>query len=100
MLIREEPIRVSAFGGDYINEGVCDTTLTFLEFKNGVKAHIFVSWIHPYKEQKLIVVGSKGMAVFDDVSKEKLLLYPHKIEWQHGKIPVAQKAENQGIPIG
>jgi UDP-2-acetamido-3-amino-2,3-dideoxy-glucuronate N-acetyltransferase len=74
-LLEEEPISVSAFGGDYINDGVCDTTLTFLEFKNGVKGHIFVSWIHPYKEQKLIVVGSKGMAVFDDVSKEKLFRF-------------------------
>ncbi len=100
MLLGDEPIRVSAFGGDYINDGVSDTTLTFMEFKNRVKAHIFVSWIHPYKEQKLIVVGSKAMAVFDDVSKEKLLLYPHKIEWQLGKIPVAQKAEYQLVPIG
>jgi UDP-2-acetamido-3-amino-2,3-dideoxy-glucuronate N-acetyltransferase len=100
MLLQEEPISVSAFGGDYINDGVSDTTLTFLEFKNRVKAHIFVSWIHPYKEQKLIVVGSKAMAVFDDVSKEKLFLYPHKIEWQLGKIPIAQKAEYQVVPIG
>ena len=99
MLLEEEPLKVSAFGGDYINDGVCDTTLTTLEFKNGVKRHIFVSWIHPYKEQKLIVVGSKAMAVFDDVSKEKLFLYPHKIEWQSGKIPIAQKAEYQVIPV-
>ncbi len=99
MLLGEEPCKVSAFGGDYINQGVCDTTLTSLEFKNGVKGHIFVSWIHPYKEQKLIVVGSKAMAVFDDVSKEKLFLYPHRIEWQDGKIPVAQKAEYQSLPV-
>ena len=98
-LLEEEPIRVSAFGGDYINTGVCDTTLTSLEFKNGVKGHIFVSWLHPYKEQKLIVVGSKAMAVFDDVSEEKLFLYPHKIEWQGGKLPIAQKAEYQVMPV-
>jgi len=58
----------------------------------------FVSWLHPFKEQKLIVVGSQGMTVFDDVSKEKLFLYPHKIEWKNGKIPVAQKADYQVIP--
>ncbi len=99
MLLEDEPIKVSAFGGDYLNEGVYDTTLTALEFKNEVKGHIFVNWLHPYKEQKLIVVGSKAMAVFDDVSKEKLFLYPHKIEWKDGKIPVAQKADYQVIPI-
>ncbi|RKY41294.1 MAG: oxidoreductase [Candidatus Omnitrophota bacterium] len=99
MLLKEEPVRVFAMGGDYINKGIYDTTITLLEFRNGIKAHIFVSWLHPYKEQKLIVVGSKAMAVFDDGSREKLFLYPHKIEWKNGKIPVAEKSEFEAIPI-
>lgn len=99
MLLGEEPVKVSAIGGDYLNKGVYDTTLTTLEFKNGVKGHVFVSWLHPFKEQKLIVVGSKSMAVFNDVSIEKLFLYPHKIEWKDGKIPIAQKADYKILPI-
>jgi UDP-2-acetamido-3-amino-2,3-dideoxy-glucuronate N-acetyltransferase len=99
MLLGEEPIKIAAVGGDYLNKGVYDTTLTSLEFKNGVKGHIFVSWLHPYKEQRLIVIGSKAMAVFDDVSKEKLFLYPHKIEWREGRVPVAQKADYQVVPV-
>lgn len=99
MLLGEEPVRVHAFGADYVNKGINDVTLTELEFADGVKGHIFVSWLHPFKEQKLVVVGSEGMAVFDDVSKEKLFLYPHTIEWKEGKIPVAQKAEYQVIPV-
>lgn len=89
----EEPLKVSAFGGAYVNQSISDTTLTILEFKNGIKGHIFVSWLHPFKEQKLVVVGSEKMAVFDDVSKEKLFIYPHKIKWEKGKIPVAQKGD-------
>ncbi len=100
MLLGEEPVHVSAFGGDFLNRGIYDTTLTTLEFRNGVKGHIFVSWLHPFKEQKLIVVGSSAMAVFDDMSKEKLFLYSHKIEWKEGKIPVAQKAESQAVEVG
>ncbi len=99
MLVGEEPTKVNAFGGDYLNKGIHDITITTLEFKNSVKAHVFVSWLHPYKEQKLVVVGSKAMAVFDDVSKEKLFIYPHKIEWKEGKIPVAQKAEYYVVPV-
>jgi UDP-2-acetamido-3-amino-2,3-dideoxy-glucuronate N-acetyltransferase len=98
-LLEEEPIQVTAFGGDYLSDSVYDVTLTTLEFSNQVKAHIFVSWLHPFKEQKLIVVGSKAMAVFDDVSKEKLCIYPHKIEWKEGKIPVAQKADCYSIEV-
>ena len=93
MLLDDEPVKVATFGGDYLNRDIYDTTLTNLEFKNGVKGHIFVSWLHPYKEQKLVVVGSKAMAVFDDLSEEKLFIYPHKIEWVDGKIPVAHKAK-------
>jgi len=99
MLLDEEPIRVSAMGGDYLNNGICDITMTTMEFRNGVKGHIFVSWLHPYKEQKLIVVGSKAMAVFDDMSEEKLFIYPHKIEWRNGKIPIAHKADYEAVPL-
>ena len=98
-LLEEEPVRLTAFGGDYLSDGVYDVTLTTLEFSNQVKAHIFVSWLHPFKEQKLIVVGSKAMAVFDDVNEEKLRIYPHKIVWKEGKIPVAQKADYYPVEV-
>lgn len=99
MLLKDEPIKVSAFGGDYLSRGIYDTTLTTLEFKSYVRAHIFVSWLHPYKEQKLIVVGSNAMAVFDDLSDEKLCVYRHIVEWVNGKMPVAHKAERSVIAV-
>jgi UDP-2-acetamido-3-amino-2,3-dideoxy-glucuronate N-acetyltransferase len=99
MLVGENPVSVYAFGGDYLNKEIYDTTITTLKFENDIKAHIFVSWLHPYKEQKLIIIGSKGMLVFDDLTEEKLFFYPHKIEWKDGKIPVAQKAEYEIIPV-
>ncbi len=98
-LVGAEPVEVRAFGGAYLNHGVNDTTVTTLQFPNEVKGHIFVSWLHPYKEQKLIVVGSDAMAVFDDVSEEKLFLYPHKIEWKNGSVPVALKAAYTIVPV-
>ena len=99
MLHGAEPVKVSAYGGDYLSRGVYDTTMTNLEFANGAKGHIFVSWLHPFKEQKLVVVGSKAMAVFDDMAKEKLFVYPHKIEWKNGKIPIAHKAEHYNVEV-
>ncbi len=87
------PEKVYTTGGNYLNERIADVTLSSLSFSNGIKSHIFVSWLHPYKEQKLIVVGSKGMAVFDDTAKpeEKLLIYPHRIDWKEGNIPTPVK---------
>jgi len=99
LMNNQKPVKVNSFGGDYINNGIYDTTLTTLDFKDNVKSHIFVSWLHPFKEQKLVIVGSKKMAVFDDMSEEKLVIYPHEIDFKNGKIPIAQKAEYYAIEI-
>src|SRR5713226_1850932 len=83
-LLGETPHSVITQGGNYLHEQIADTTVTLLSFPSGVKAHIFVSWLHPFKEQKLIVVGDRKMAVFDDVGEaNKLLLYPHAINWKN-----------------
>ncbi|MEW5975388.1 MAG: Gfo/Idh/MocA family oxidoreductase [Acidobacteriota bacterium] len=93
MLLDEMPIRVASQGGNYLHRTIADVTVSSFQFKSGVNAHIFVSWLHPFKEQKLVVVGEKGMAVFDDVSPHrKLLVYPHRINWVN-RVPVSEKAE-------
>jgi UDP-2-acetamido-3-amino-2,3-dideoxy-glucuronate N-acetyltransferase len=97
-LLGEAPTRASAQGGSYLNPPIVDTTLSTLDFASGVKAHIFVSWLHPFKEQKLAIVGSQKMAVFDDLRVEqKLVLYSHQINWIERK-PIAEKDEGQAIP--
>lgn len=85
---------VSAVGGYYLHKKIADVTTTHLEFPSGLQAHIFVSWLHPFKEQKLVVVGDRKMAVFDDTLPwpDKLLLYPHEIKWKNN-IPVPAKAD-------
>lgn len=98
MLLDEEPIRVHATGGEYLQHSVADVTLTTMDFPSGAKAHIFVSWLHPFKEQKLVVIGDRKMAVFDDVSEDKLLLYPHQINWLH-RVPTANKGDAEPVQI-
>lgn len=79
-LTKEEPKKVKTHAGDYINAGIHDIAVLTMEFSRNVKAHIFVSWLNPYKEHRLVVIGSKAMIVFDDTSEDKLKLYPYKIE--------------------
>jgi UDP-2-acetamido-3-amino-2,3-dideoxy-glucuronate N-acetyltransferase len=69
-------------------------------FPSGLRAHIFVSWLHPFKEQKLVVVGQRKMAVFDDTQpwEDKLLLYPHQINWKNN-LPVPTKADPERVKI-
>jgi len=53
-LLNEMPDEISSHGGNYLNPHITDVTITNMDFPSGVKAHIFVSWLHPYKEQKLV----------------------------------------------
>lgn len=98
-LVGEMPDSVDALGGNYLHDRISDVTVSLLSFPSGIKAHVFVSWLHPYKEQKLIVVGERQMAVFDDVQTEhKLTLYPHEISWKACN-PVPTKADAHPVAI-
>jgi len=82
------PFKVVACGGQYLQPNIADVTVTHLLFDNGVRAHIHVSWLHPFKEQRLVVIGSKRMASFDDVGKQ-LTVYDQRVEWHKGEpVPV------------
>jgi len=98
-LLNEMPATLSAQGGFYLHSGIADTTLTTCHFKSGVMAHIFVSWLHPFKEQKLCVIGDRAMAVFDDVEPEdKLVVYPHRVDWID-RVPVAKKEQGRVVAL-
>ncbi len=99
-LAGEEPESVLTTGGNYLHQKIADVTTTHLDFPSGLQAHIFVSWLHPFKDQKLVVVGDRKMAVFDDTQpwKDKLLLYPHQINWKN-HMPVPIKAEPERVDI-
>lgn len=99
-LVGDTPETVYAVGSHHLSPKIADITNTHLAFRNGINAHIFVSWLHPYKEQKLVVVGDRGMAVFDDSQpwEDKLQLYPHQINWING-VPNPAKADAVRVAI-
>lgn len=92
-LTGEMPRWVSASGGIHLQPDIADITLSHLSFASGIQGHIFVSWLNPFKEQRLVVVGSQRMAVFDDVRK-RLELYDQRIDLGP-EDPVPVKGEMQ-----
>lgn len=94
-LLGSMPFEVVACGGAYIQPNIADVTVTHLLFDNGVRAHIHVSWLHPFKEQRLVVIGSHKMASFDDVAKE-LLLYDQRVEVREGE-PVPLRGAGERV---
>jgi UDP-2-acetamido-3-amino-2,3-dideoxy-glucuronate N-acetyltransferase len=99
-LLKDMPDSVQANGAGFVNPPVVDATVTYMSFADGVRAHIFVSWLHPYKEQKLVIIGEEKMALFDDLSpKNKLFVYDHKIDWTNG-MPVPRPEAARPIETG
>jgi len=97
LLLKQLPIQVTATGGSYLQPNIADVTISSMLFERGTRAHLFVSWLHPYKEQKLVVVGEKRMAVFDDVLKaNKLQLYDKNIALVDGQF-VAEKSSPENV---
>lgn len=90
-----ENIRVSK--GNFLQENICDYALAELDYPNNVKAHIFTSWLHPFKEQRLVAVGSDGMLWFDDATDKKVYFSGKHVEWESGH-PVLIQSEAEVIP--
>ena len=94
-IVGDMPFQVICAGGAYLQPNIADMTVMQMVFATGVAAHIFVSWLHPFKEQRLVVVGSERMAAFNDVAKE-LLVWDLKLR-RDGMQTVPDKAEGRRI---
>ena len=99
-LVGAEPVSVSAVASTHLHATIADVTTTHMSFPGGQGAHIHVSWLHPVKEQRLVVVGDRGMAVFDDGQpwESKLVLYRHEVAWERG-LPVPSRGEPEPVPV-
>lgn len=98
-LVGEMPIEVTCSGGSYVTPNLADVTVSCLHFRTGVRAHVFVSWLNPVKEQRLVVVGDRRMAVFNDVARtDKLVLYDQRVDLANRQ-PILRKGEMEVVPV-
>ena len=96
-LVGHLPLQVTATGGAYLQPNIADVTVSHLLFDHGTRAHIFVSWLHPYKEQRLVVIGSKQMAVFEDSRPDhKLMLFNKQIAMKDGAF---EATKTEGVVV-
>ena len=99
------PEEINAHGSSFLQEGIYDSTITSLKYPNKIEGHIFVSWLHPFKEHRLVVIGSEGMLCFEDSQNDKPLKhYSKKFDIGRGlpeKIdgPVEILGYNDAMPL-
>ena len=100
-LVGSMPESVVCHGIDHINENIHDVTNSVLKFKDAY-VNINVNWLNPYKEQKMSIIGEKGMIIFDDVSKDNKITYiPQYIEYSSdiNALPTPIKNNAQDIEV-
>ncbi|GAB1416614.1 Gfo/Idh/MocA family oxidoreductase [Paludibacter sp.] len=97
-LVGKPSVEIDSKGSKFLQQNVYDYTMTQLTYPDNVHAHIFVSWLHPFKEQRLVVIGSKGMLSFDDSSQEKeIKFYDKHIEFEQG-LPIKIENPSEILP--
>jgi predicted dehydrogenase len=96
-----EPIATSAqYHNGLAQSDIASTATVQFDFGGGLSGQIHTSWLNPFKEQKLVVVGDAGMAVFDDTLDwdKKLAFYKNSVSFEKG-VPVLNKGDVEYLPV-
>ena len=93
----DAPDEIITNGLDILQKGIHDTTITSFKYGKSRMGHIFVSWLHPFKEHRFVIIGSKGMIHFEDANKSKPLIFYDKMIDYDGSIPKSSSGNNRQI---
>ena len=92
------PVEVISRGGSFLQPHIHDSSMTMLTYPDNIVGHIYVSWLHPFKEHRMVVIGSKGMFSYEDSSDDKnILFYEKGIDWIQGE-PIKRDGPTEVIP--
>lgn len=99
-IAKEDIQHVKTESSCILQKNIADIATIHMLFESGLKAHIAVSWIHPYKEHKLVIIGELGAIIFDDTMpwNKKLAYFNHNIDLKE-KIPQLNKSEVEYIEL-
>ena len=90
-------MNINSSGIDILQKGIHDTSITTFKYSGKKMGHIFVSWLHPFKEHRFVIVGSKGMIHFEDVGIRKPLIYYDKSVDLSGDLPKSRLGDSYEI---
>lgn len=89
--------KIEIHTANFLQDDICDYALAKLEYPGNIHAHIQTSWLHPFKEQRVVAVGSDGMLWFDDAGDKKVRYCDKHVEWNNG-VPKTVETESVVIP--
>lgn len=81
-VIGERPARIRAIGSSHNPRGIADMAHLHLDYADGLRAHVHVSWLSPVKIRRMILAGSRQSLIFDDLEPaEKVKLYDYGVSF-------------------
>lgn len=97
-VLRSQPSTVTAWGSRHIHPELEDVAYLRLDYEEvGVRANIHVSWLDPSKVRRVKAVGSKRMAVYDDMAgDERIRIYHKAVAATNGNGPLCGVAYHRG----
>jgi len=100
-LAGREPVSIAAhYAASLAQSNLASTASAHFDFGQDLQGHVTVSWLNPFKEQKLVVVGDRGMAVFDDTLpfEKKLAISHNSVAFESG-FPVLNKGDTEYVAL-
>jgi predicted dehydrogenase len=108
-LLDKKPVKVSARGLCYIQDGIEDVVYLNIGYEDNINAQIHLSWLDPNKQRMITIVGSKQMLVYDDISNDRIMIFDKGIDKQnkneflgeykdYGEYQLIQRAGEVRIP--
>ena len=79
--LQQQPVAVAVHAQAYLQPDICDVAFSTIFFEDGALAHLHTSWLDPHKIRKVTLVGSKKMAVIDEMhGAEKVRIYDKGVD--------------------
>ena len=93
----DTPTEINSKGVDILQHGIHDTSVTTFRYSGKRMGHIFVSWLHPFKEHRFVLIGSKGMVHFEDSIDKKPLIFHDKTVDLNGELPTSKLGNSKVV---
>ena len=96
--VKTFPKSVKSVGRDIFKNKIHDSVITHMKYPNGIEGHIFSSWINPFKEHKMVIIGTKGSILFEDsIEKHPIKLFENENQIINGKISLLKNKKPKKI---
>ena len=88
-LINKTPEKCHAVGQTIIRDTIEDDISVHIRYADGIRAHIHVTWMWPFKQRELMILGEHGALFYDELKQE--------VVWHKNTVTPEKKVEGSDV---